>query len=92
MKTKKKFVRNRPIDIANKLLKKQSFWGTIFLIIPPILIALVLTTLFYFQGQWYPPIIDVDGNISDGSISYKLRKISEMLANTTRKKRTKTRA
>ncbi len=49
-----------------RLLKKQSFWGTIFLIIPPILIALVLTTLFYFQGQWYPPIIDVDGNISDG--------------------------
>jgi len=66
VKNKKKFVRNRPIDIANKILKRQMFWSVLSLILPPLLITMVLSTLFYFQGQWYPPIVNADGTMTDG--------------------------
>ncbi len=61
---KNKVIRNRPIDIALKLLRRQSIILGISFIVPPFLLTFVVAALFLFQANIYPPeMLDSAGEV-----------------------------
>lgn len=55
---KKKTIRTRPIDIALRLLRRQSIILSISFLVPPLLLTAVILTLNFVQGAIFPEQVD----------------------------------